>query len=324
MQAVRWHAPRDVRLDEVPAPSAPRGEVIVEVAACGLCGSDLHEYLHGRVDIPKRPHPLTGVMPPVTLGHEFAGRVVALGPGVGDFRPGDRVAVNPCLTCGECAWCRRGQSNLCAKLGTLGLSRDGALAPLVAVPTSGCHRLPAEVDDEQAAVVEPLAVAVHACARARLQGGERVAVIGGGAIGLLVLQVLRAKGAAFVVVVEPRAERRRLALELGADAVIDPDAEDPARTIADLNGSERIRAFCETVGAPIVIGSHWVAPPAATLPTRVPTWRIVTSSAATARSQARLNSLPPPATIPLRRAIEGLPRVRRASWHSAKRPMYFQ
>ncbi|MGH7321576.1 MAG: alcohol dehydrogenase catalytic domain-containing protein, partial [Candidatus Rokuibacteriota bacterium] len=168
MQALRWHGPKDVRLDDVPAPTPAPDEVLVEVTACGLCGSDLHEYLHGPVYIPKRPHPLTGVTPPVTLGHEFSGRVVEVGAGVDRLRPGDRVAVNPCLFCGECAWCRRGEGNYCAKLGTLGLSRDGGFAPLVAAPAYGCYVLPPEVDDEQGATVEPLAVAVHACARARL------------------------------------------------------------------------------------------------------------------------------------------------------------
>jgi (R,R)-butanediol dehydrogenase/meso-butanediol dehydrogenase/diacetyl reductase len=232
----------------VPAPAVRPGEVLVEVAACGLCGSDLHEYLHGPVYIPRKPHPLTGVMPPVTLGHEFAGRVVEAGAGVERPQPGDRVAVNPCLFCGECPWCRRGQGNHCAKLATLGLSRDGALAPLVAVPAYGCHLVPPEVDDEQAAVVEPLAVAVHACARSRLVPGERAAVVGAGAVGLLVLQVLRARGAGWTAVIEPREERRRLARALGADLVLDPAAGDPAHAIADCTGGERAAVAFECVG----------------------------------------------------------------------------
>jgi (R,R)-butanediol dehydrogenase/meso-butanediol dehydrogenase/diacetyl reductase len=248
MKALRWHGPRDIRLEDVPVPSPARGDVLVEVAACGLCGSDLHEYLHGPVYIPKTPHPLTGVLPPVTLGHEFAGRVVAVGADVDRPRTGDRVAVNPCLLCGTCAWCRRGRGNHCAKLATLGLSRDGALAPFVTAPATGCHALPPEVGDEEGAVVEPLAVAVHACARARLAGGERVAVVGAGPIGLLLLQVLKAKGAGWTVVVEPRGERRRLATALGADEVIDPEAVDPARAISDRTGGERVEVAFECVG----------------------------------------------------------------------------
>src|SRR6266508_2567921 len=96
MKAVRWHAARDVRLDEIPEPSAAAGEVVIAVAACGLCGSDLHEYLHGPVYIPKTPHPLTGATPPIVLGHEFSGRVAQVGTGVESLRVGARVTVNPC------------------------------------------------------------------------------------------------------------------------------------------------------------------------------------------------------------------------------------
>lgn len=250
MKALRWHGVRDLRLDDVPEPGVGRGEVVIAVAACGLCGSDLHEYLQGPVYIPKQPHPLTGLVPPVTLGHEFSGRVAAVGAGVDGLGPGDRVAVNPCLLCGECVWCRTGRPNHCAKLATLGLSRDGALASLVAVPASGCHRLPPEVTDEQGATVEPLAVAVHACRRAHLAAGERVVVVGAGPIGLLVLQVARARSAGWIAVVEPREERRRLAAGLGADALIDPAAGDPGRAVADLTGGERGDVVFECVGSP--------------------------------------------------------------------------
>ena len=259
MKALRWHGVRDVRLDEIPEPAAAPGEVVVAVAACGLCGSDLHEYLHGPVYIPRSPHPLTGVVPPVALGHEFAGRVVEVGAGVRDLPPGTRVTVNPCLLCGQCAWCRRGQPNYCAKLGSIGLSRDGALAPLVAAPAYGCHVLPPEVDDRQGASVEPLAVVLHAHRRARLLGAERVALIGAGAIGLLLLQVLKAKGIGWVAVVEPREERRRLARELGADATIDPEAEEASRAIARLTDGERAAVVFECVGSPAAFATAFRA-----------------------------------------------------------------
>jgi len=249
MKALRWYGRKDVRLDEVPEPAAARGEVVIRVAACGICGSDLHEYLHGPLYIPKAPHPLTGMTPPVTLGHEFCGSVVEVGAGVETVRTGDRVTVNPCLLCGRCAWCRRGQFNYCARLGSVGLSRDGALAPLVAVPAYGCHALPPGIDDEQGASVEPLAVAVHAYRRARLTGVERVAILGAGPIGLLMLQVLKARGAGWVVVIEPREERRRLARDFGADSVIDPEAQDPARAVAQLTEDERVGVAFECVGS---------------------------------------------------------------------------
>jgi (R,R)-butanediol dehydrogenase/meso-butanediol dehydrogenase/diacetyl reductase len=249
VKALRWHARHDVRLDSVPEPTAGPGEVVVAVGVCGICGSDLHEYLDGPLYIPTAPHPLTGVAPPVTLGHEFAGRVIGVGRDVDRVRAGDRVAVNPCLLCGTCAWCRRGQLNHCARLASLGLSRDGAFAPLVAAPASGCHVLPAELGDDEGAFVEPLAVAVHAVRRARLSPGARVVVIGAGPIGLLLLQVLRARGAGWVAVVEPRAERRRLAHELGADHVLDPAAGDPARAVAERTAEDRAELTFECVGS---------------------------------------------------------------------------
>lgn len=249
MKALRWHGRKDVRIDEVSEPTAVPDEVVIRVATCGICGSDLHEYLHGPLYIPKAAHPLTGMVPPVTLGHEFCGRIVEVGAGVETVRTGDRVTVNPCLLCGECAWCRRGQSNYCAKLGSVGLSRDGGLAPLVAVPAYCCHVLPPEVDDQRGALVEPLAVVVHAHRRARLTADERIAVVGAGPIGLLLLQVLKAKGSAWVVVIEPREERRRLAHDLGADAVLDPDAQDPVRAVAQMTEDERVGVAFECAGS---------------------------------------------------------------------------
>jgi (R,R)-butanediol dehydrogenase/meso-butanediol dehydrogenase/diacetyl reductase len=249
MKALRWHARKDVRLEDVAEPATARGEVVVRVAACGMCGSDLHEYLDGPIYIPRSPHPLTGVLPPVTLGHELCGRIVAVGPDGAGLHEGDRVTVNPCLLCRECAWCRRGQPNLCARLGTLGLSRDGGFASLVSVPAYGCHALPATVDDRAGAVVEPLAVAVHAARRARLAGGERAAIVGAGPVGLLLLQVLRARGVPWVAVVEPREERRRRASGLGAAVVLDPAAGDPARALAALTGEQRAEVAFECVGS---------------------------------------------------------------------------
>jgi (R,R)-butanediol dehydrogenase / meso-butanediol dehydrogenase / diacetyl reductase len=270
MKALRWYAAKDVRLEDVPEPSPGRGDVVIQVGACGICGSDLHEYLHGPVYIPKTRHPLTGLEPPVTLGHEFAGRVVAVGEGVDsassgrlvgasasrpEIRESMRVAVNPCVVCGECAWCRRGQTNHCAKLACIGLSSHGALAPFVRVPAYACHVLPPEVDDQQGATVEPLSVAVHAVRRSRVEPGERVAIIGAGTIGLLVLQTLKSRGAAWVAVVEPREDRRRLAAGFGADVVLDPMDDDPSRAIARLTGDERAAVAFECVGSPAAFAS---------------------------------------------------------------------
>ena len=150
MRAARWYAPRDVRIESVPQPQPGSGEVVVRVEWCGLCGTDLHEYTHGPVLIPSRPHPLTGRLPPITLGHEFSGTVAAAGAGAA-FREGDRVTANACLVCHECSWCRAGQFNLCAKLGSIGLCADGGFAELVRVPAYALHRVPANAVDKEIA-----------------------------------------------------------------------------------------------------------------------------------------------------------------------------
>ncbi len=245
MRAARWYAPRDVRVESVPEPEAVAGEVVVRVEWCGLCGTDVHEYAHGPVLIPSRPHPLTGKVPPITLGHEFCGTVAAAAAG---FAAGDRVTANACLVCHACAWCRAGQFNLCAKLGSIGLCADGGLAEFVRVPAYALHRVPANVTAELGALAEPMAVAVHACRRARLQAGETVAVVGAGTIGLLVLQSARALGATTAFSIEPIPARRRLATELGAQAAFDP-ANAVDKEIVAATAGRRADVVFECTGA---------------------------------------------------------------------------
>ncbi len=233
MKAAVWHARHDIRVEDVPDPHAPGpGEVIVKVGACGICGTDLEEYRAGPLFIPvDEPNPLTGSMAPLILGHEFAGEVVEVGKGVTDFRVGDRLAPDGLITCGECYWCRRNQLSLCDNLAALGLMTDGGLAEYCRLPVKTAVKLPAGLADEHAAMAEPLSVAVRAVRRGRLLAGETVVVFGGGTIGLFCLQAARAAGAAEVFVVEPLANRRALAMQLGASAVIDPLTTDPATTV---------------------------------------------------------------------------------------------
>ncbi len=247
MRAARWHAPYDVRIESVDVPEAVPGEVVLRVEWCGICGSDLHEFTHGPVIIPSRPHPLTGRLPPITLGHEFCGTVVSAGAGA-LFDAGRRVTANACLVCHACSWCRAGQFNLCAKLGSIGLCADGGLAEYVRVPAYVLHRVPDGLAPDLAALAEPLSVAVHACRRSRLRSGETVAVIGAGTIGLLVLQAACAAGAAAAFSIEPLIARRRLAVELGARAAWDPG--DPVdREIAAATDGRRADVVFECSGS---------------------------------------------------------------------------
>lgn len=229
MKAALWHARHDIRIEDVPEPTAPGpGEVIIKVNACGICGTDLEEYRAGPLFIPvAQPNPLTGCQAPLILGHEFAGEVVEVGKGVTRFKPGDHLAPDVLLYCGECFWCQRHQVTLCDKLAALGLMGDGGLAEYCKLPVNMAIRVPNGLSDDHAAMAEPLSVAVRAVRRGRLAPGETVAIFGGGAIGLFCLQVARAAGAGEVFVVEPQPGRRELARQLGASAVIDPKTVDP-------------------------------------------------------------------------------------------------
>src|SRR5215472_11391243 len=224
MLAVRWHARGDVRVEEVPPPEPPGpGEVQLQVSWRGICGTDVEEWLSGPVFIPAVvPHPVTGARAPLVLGHEFAGVVTALGEDVTGPLPGQRVAVDTIVSCGSCHWCRRGEPTRCPALGALGLHGDGGLAHLCNAPARMCLPVPDTVADDEAALAEPLAVAVRALRRGGLRPGERVAVVGAGAVGLMAVQAAAAFGADGVAVVEPLPQRRALAVGLGAGRAVPP------------------------------------------------------------------------------------------------------
>lgn len=220
MKAVRWHAQRDVRVEDVEdAPSPREGEVRIDVEWCGICGTDLEEYLDGPVIISLDPHPLTGMHAPIVIGHEVSGRVSDTGPGVEGFREGQLVALDGFITCGTCWSCERHAVNRCANWAHIGMSYPGGLAERLTVPASMVIPVPKEIPSDSLALAEPFSVAVRAIRRARLRMGERVVVIGGGTIGLAVLQVARAAGSGDVVLVEPLAFRREKAFSLGASDV---------------------------------------------------------------------------------------------------------
>jgi (R,R)-butanediol dehydrogenase/meso-butanediol dehydrogenase/diacetyl reductase len=193
--------------------------VQVRVRYCGICGTDVEEFRSGPLFIPTAPHPLTGRMAPLTLGHEVCGVVVQVGAGVADPRPGQRVALNPMLSCGSCYWCVRHQVNRCERAALFGLMADGGMAERCNVPAAATVPLPDGVSDTSGAMVEVLAVAVRALRRGRFQLGERVCVLGGGGTGLMAGQAARASGAADVGLIEPSAERRQVGGEVGMDWV---------------------------------------------------------------------------------------------------------
>jgi 2-desacetyl-2-hydroxyethyl bacteriochlorophyllide A dehydrogenase len=210
MRAARWAAPGKLEITEAPDPAPAHGELVVAVGHCGVCGTDLH-IADG--EFPPTPYP-------IIPGHEFAGRVAAVGDGVpGDWREGDRVAVDPSLFCGHCPACRAGRGNLCANWNAIGDTVDGAFAEYVAVPAVNAYRIPDRVDDAQGALIEPLSCAVHGLRRIGPVLGEDVLLMGAGTMGLLLLQLLNRAGARSVTVVDRQPARLTAATAAGAGSV---------------------------------------------------------------------------------------------------------
>lgn len=236
MKAGRWHGNHDVRVEEVDLQlPLGAGMIEVEVAFCGICGSDLAEYAYGPFAIrPGRVHALSGQEPPLTLGHELSGRVVAVGDDVTEVAIGDRVAADACWRCNRCRACRSGRYNLCPLSGSIGLCSDGGFAPRVRFPAYCAVPLPDSVSDRAGAMLEPLAVAVHAFDRVDARAGEVCVVLGFGAIGACSALVGRAMGLD-VLVSEPGAERRERAVDLGF-RVHEPGGtpRDVARSVREL------------------------------------------------------------------------------------------
>ena len=225
MRAAVLHAPHDLRVEDRPEPVCGNGEVLVAVTYNGLCGTDATEYTKGPMMVPLSvPHPGSGHVGPTTLGHEFIGTVVDTGQGAQHWA-GKRVASGAGVSCGECAWCRRGRTNLCANYYTLGLSTHGGLADLVVAPASTLREIPDACADLDAALAQPLAVGLHAVTRAGIAPGDRVVMLGAGAIGAFILAGLTGHDGP-IVALDIDDSRLELARTLGATEthVIDRDA----------------------------------------------------------------------------------------------------
>ncbi|OZB98284.1 2,3-butanediol dehydrogenase [Paenibacillus sp. XY044] len=253
MQALRWHGVKDLRVETIEEPSALKGKVKIKVEWCGICGSDLHEYAAGPIFIPEgTPHPLTGEKAPVVMGHEFSGQVEEVGEGVTRFKAGDRVVVEPVFACGHCNACKQGKYNLCEKMGFLGLAGGGGgFSEYVAADEHMVHHIPDSVSFEQGALVEPSAVALYAVRSSLFKVGDRAVVFGAGPIGLLVIEALKASGAAEIYAVELSPERRSKAQELGAIA-LNPADVDVVQEIHRLTEGGADVAY-EVTGVPVVL-----------------------------------------------------------------------
>jgi (R,R)-butanediol dehydrogenase/meso-butanediol dehydrogenase/diacetyl reductase len=253
MKAAVWYAREDVRIEDVPSPPhPPPGQLQVEVAWCGICGTDLHEYTGGPVYIPQgAPHPLTSVKAPVLIGHEMSGRVLAVGEGVENFAVGDRVVACPIIGCQHCRWCRSGSMAQCDTVAFLGTSwSGGALSERLNLYSYQCFHLPDAISDEVGALVEPFSATVRAVRQGRIGPDDNVAVVGAGPIGLMALLAATLHGAKRVVAVEVAQGRKEAAKKLGALEVIDPAKENPEKRGLDITEGEGFDVVIECAGQP--------------------------------------------------------------------------
>ncbi|WP_167392073.1 zinc-dependent alcohol dehydrogenase family protein [Mesorhizobium sophorae] len=225
MKAVRLEAVGSIALREVDKPDIGPDELLVRVEACGVCGTDRHLF-HGEF-------PCT---PPVTPGHEFSGIVEAIGKSVSGFTVGDRVTGDPNVACGRCAHCHAGRVNLCSNLRAIGIHRDGGFAEYLALPQKQAFILPASLKPTHGAFCEPLGCCLHGVDLAEIRPGSSVAVLGGGVIGLLTVQLARLAGATTIILSTRQASRRALAEDLGATATVDPTAADVINAVAGPTG----------------------------------------------------------------------------------------
>lgn len=225
MHAALYTGAHRLQLIEKPVRKIEKDEVLLKVSACGVCGTDL-KILGGK----------SHANPPVVLGHEFGGIVVEHGQDVRTLMPGNFVAVDPNIACGYCRFCRRGKVNLCENLQALGVDIDGGFAEYCLAPAKQCYRLPDDFPSLHAALLEPLSCALYGIRQANIQPGNSIIIIGGGMIGVIMIQLAKLSGASLIIVTEVDEHRKELAKQFGADLVINPQKLDAEKVIFNATG----------------------------------------------------------------------------------------
>jgi L-iditol 2-dehydrogenase len=231
MKAARFERQGELDIRDVPLRALGDDEVLISVDACGICGTDVH-IVAGE----------SRSTPPVVLGHEYAGTVVDAGRNGGMLPLGTHIAVDPNIACGFCAYCRRGLVHLCKNLRALGVDIDGGMAEYCIVPFRQAHVLPPGLSMQWAAMIEPISCAVHGIDKAEIEAGDTVVILGGGTIGMIMLQLARAAGASRIIVSEPNEEKRKNAAIYGADYALDPASVDLVSVVWDMTqiGADRV------------------------------------------------------------------------------------
>ncbi len=244
MKSAVFYGKHDIRIQEHEMPAVGPKDVLIRVKACGVCGTDVHIY--------EGDKGAAEVTPPTILGHEFSGIVEKVGEAVTDYRPGDRVCVDPNCYCGACTPCRNGAAHYCEHMIGYGTTVNGGFAEYCAVNVRQVYRLGERTSFEQGAMAEPVACCLHGIDMCRIQPGSQAVVIGGGMIGLLMLQLAKLEGAAKVALLEPVEEKRLVAAKLGADVCIDPLQEDVKEQLHKA-GFTWVNTVIECVGRPATI-----------------------------------------------------------------------
>lgn len=239
MKSAVFYEKHKLVIENIETPEPKENEVLIRVMACGICGTDVHifEGDEGAVATPSG----------TVLGHEFSGVVEKVGPGVTDYKVGDRVCVDPNKLCGDCYYCRNGIGHLCENMIGIGTTVNGGFSEYCAVPVSQLYKISDNTTFEQAAMAEPVACCLHGIDMCDISCGDTVMVIGGGMIGLIMLQLAKLKSAAKLVIVEPVEAKREHAKRLGADICIDPFNDD-VKAVLKANGIERVNTVIECVG----------------------------------------------------------------------------
>jgi L-iditol 2-dehydrogenase len=243
MKALLLSQYNQLDIADLPAPVPGEDEILVRVAACGICGSDVHGYdgTSGRR------------IPPIVMGHEAAGVVASVGAGVSKFEPGDRVTFDSTVYCGQCEFCLQGEINLCNNRQVVGVScgdyrRAGAFAEYVVVPQRICYHLPEGLEFQEAAMLEAVSVALHAVRVSEMKGGETALVVGAGMIGLLTLQAAKAAGASKVLIADIDRTRLQTAESIGADETLLLSGGDLVKEILRRTGGKGVDLVLEAVG----------------------------------------------------------------------------
>lgn len=243
MKIANWYGGKDFRIEDVPKPEIKDDEILIAMKAASICGSELHAY----EGISKRREEIHGV--PLVMGHEFSGEVAEVGKNVKNVAVGDRVGVNPIVTCGKCEQCMTGQTNICKNFRLLGLHVNGAFGEYVPMVAENCYKIPDSMTFEEASLLEPCSVGIHAINITPHKLGDDVVVLGVGTIGLMALQAAKCAGAGRIFATDTVDYRLDMAKKIGADEVINVKNEDPVEKIMELTGNEGVDAVIEAVGS---------------------------------------------------------------------------